>query len=483
MESEKLLRMSSRSGSTLKPLLIRIGFGLVFPFLIEVFIYIIYTGLRTQDFQFSALLLIIFVIIPILFLYLAAPRIIFRWGRVRNNIDLNLKSNLQNVFLKPRSFSLKDKAVPLKDMELKLSKKEEKLLVTRIKTKLIPEITKEAENQYAQNFVDRSHTTRNERLLTYNESLYLFSLVSSAILAINLILIVILRWTSIELDFVTLDQIVNNTNIIIFSCIFAFLMAFSIFLSISSSKKMCELIPQVLPIIYYESEEEREKRLTQIKAIAEFPISNLFVRRTQKELASSIEEAKKNLLLTILTETISWYYRDEMAKATAWNLYKEMLEDLQISEETKEKIEKQFKYDPTLELISSHILTSEEEQAIKADLDYINEKIENWNKIRSEEQTLSFLLIYRSLETIFRRTLSFISTQPEQEEVNFLKLIDILEKDKILSKSDVSLLHEIRFKRNLLFHEPGKTLDLGKQTMEKLLIVIKDILDKIKEKK
>jgi uncharacterized protein YutE (UPF0331/DUF86 family) len=134
-------------------------------------------------------------------------------------------------------------------------------------------------------------------------------------------------------------------------------------------------------------------------------------------------------------------------------------------------------------LITSQILTSDEEQAIKADLDYINEKIENWNKIRSEEQTLSFLLIYRTLETIFRRTLSYISTEPEQEEVNFLKLIDILEKERILSEDDVSLLHEVRFKRNLLFHEPGKTLDLGKQTMEKLLNVIKAILDRIKELK
>jgi hypothetical protein len=170
-----------------------------------------------------------------------------------------------------------------------------------------------------------------------------------------------------------------------------------------------------------------------------------------------------------------------MAKSTVWELYKEMLEELQIPDETKEKIEQHFKYDPLLQLISSQILTSDEEQAIKADIDYVNEKIKTWGKIRSEEQTLSFLLIYRTLETIFRKTLSYLSVEPEGEEVNFLKLIDILESNKILSKADVTLLHEIRFKRNLLFHEPGKSLDIGKQTMQKLLLIIKRVLDRISE--
>ncbi|MCG3225433.1 MAG: hypothetical protein H7645_00825 [Candidatus Heimdallarchaeota archaeon] len=473
--------MSTSSGSTLKPLLIRIGFGLVLPFLIELFVYIIYTGLKYQDFQFSALLIFVFFIIPILFLYLIAPKIIFNAGRVRNQIESNLRSNLDNIFFKPRSFSFGDKTVPLTDMELKLPSKEKKSLEAKIKKELIPKITEEAKKQYSQNFVDRSHTTGNERLLTYNESLYLFSIVSSAILFINLILVFVLRWTSIKLDFIIIDQIENNVNIVIFICVFGILLLCGVYLSISSSRRLCGLIPKVLSIIYYEPEEEREKRLLIIKSIAEFPISNLFVRRTQRELAGTINEAKKNLLLTRLTETISWYYREELAKSTMWELYKEMLEELQISDETKDKIEQHFKYDPLLQLISSQILTTDEEQAIKADIDYVNEKIKNWDKIRSEEQTLSFLLIYRTLETIFRRTLPHVSTEPESDEVNFLKLIDILENNKILSKSDVALLHEIRFKRNLLFHEPGKSLDIGKQTMKKLLLIIKKVLDKIGE--
>lgn len=473
--------MNTQTGSTLKPLLIRIGFGLVLPFIIELFVYIIYTGLKFQDFQFSALLIFVFFIIPILFLYLIAPKIIFSVGRVKNHIESNLKGNIDNIFFKPRSFSFSDRTVPLTDMELKLPAKEKKNLEVKITKELIPKITSEAKKQYSQNFVDRNHTTRNERLLTYNESLYLFSLVSSAILLINLILVLILRWTSIQLDFIVIDQIVNNVNVAIFFIIFGILLLCSLYLSMSSSKRLCSLIPKILSIIYYEPEEEREKRLHIIKSIAEFPISNLFVRRTQRELSGTINEAKKNLLLTQLTETISWYYREEMAKATVWKLYKDMLEELKISDETKEKIEQHFMYDPLLQLISSQILTTDEEQAIKADIDYIKEKIENWNKIRSEEQTLSFLLIYRTIETIFRRTLSHISTEPEDEEVNFLRLIDILETNKILSKSDVTLLHEVRFKRNLLFHEPGKSLDIGRQTMQKLLLIIKRVLDKIGE--
>ena len=473
--------MSTSSSSTLKPLLLRISFGLVLPFLIELFVYIIYTGLKYQDFQFSALLIFVFFIIPILFLYLIAPKIIFDGGQVKRHIESNLRNNLDNIFFKPRSFSFSEKTVPLMDMELKLPSKEKKDLQSKITKELIPKITEEARKQYSQNFVDRCHTSRNERLLTYNESLYLFSIVTSALLIINIILVIILRWTSIRLDFIIIDQIENTINIIIFICVFGVLLLCSIYLSISSSRRLCSLIPNVLPIIYYEPEEEREKRLLIIKSIAEFPISNLFVRRTQRELSDIINEAKKNLIATRLTETISWYYREEMAKSTVWELYKEMLEELQISDETKEKIEQHFKYDPLLQLISSQILTSDEEQAIKLDIDYVNEKIKTWGNIRSEEQTLSFLLIYRTLETIFRKILTHLSVEPEDQEVNFLKLIDILETNKMLSKADVTLLHEIRYKRNLLFHEPGKALDIGKQTMQKLMLIIKRVLDRISE--
>ncbi len=471
--------MSHRSNSSVVPLLIRVGFGLILPLLLEILIYIVYTGLRTGDFQFSAILLYTFLVIPILFLYLLTPKLLFQIGGVKNHITRNLTSNYDDIFLKPRKFRFQEKAVPLISMEIKLKADEQELLERKIKRELIPELSKEAQNQYSQNFIDRSHTTRNEKLLTYNESLFLFSLVSSSLLLFNFILVIIMSFASIKLDFIELDQISNLINVIIFASVFGILLGFSIYLLYVSSRNLCSLIPRVLPIIYFEPEEEREKRILQILAIAEFPISNLFVRRTQRELFGIIDEAKKQLLFTKLVETISWYSRDEMAKSIAWKLYKEVLEEIQIPEETRDKIEKQFMFDPLAHLISSQILTSNEEQAIKADIDYIKEKIVKWDKIRSEEQTLSFLLIYRSLETIFRRSLSSIKTEIGDDEINFLKLIDILEKNKMLTKDEVTLLHEIRFKRNLLFHEPGKSIDIGKNTMEKLLMLINEVLDRL----
>lgn len=473
---------SSKSGANIWNMLLRVLFGLILPFLIEIFLYIIYTGLRTQDYQFSSLLLFIFLIIPIIFLYIISPRLVFFFGGVKKHITNNLKTNLENIFLKPRRLKIRDKAVPLEDMEHILKDKEIKLLKNKIETKVIPDLVKEARKQYSQNFIDRSHSSRNQRLLTYNESLFLFSGVTSALLFMNLILVIILRGTSIKLDFIELDQITNSVNVLIFSLIFGLLLFFGLFIFFTSSRTLCRLIPRIVPIIYYEPEIERERRLIQILSIAEFPISNLFVRRTQRELSGVIYEAKKSLLLSKMVETISWYYRDEMAKSIAWKLYKEVLEEIKIPEEAKEQIEKQFKYDPLLQIISSQILTSEEEQAIKADLDYIQEKISKWDKIRSEEQTLSFLLIYRTLETVFRKTLINLNPELEKEDVNFIRLIDILEKNRLITKDAVSLLHEIRFKRNVLFHEPGKSLDIGKKTMNQLLYLIKEIIDKAEEK-
>ena len=121
----------------------------------------------------------------------------------------------------------------------------------KIKKDLIPELSKEAQNQYNQNFIDRTHTTRNEKLLTYNESLFLFSLVSSILLLFNFILVIIMRFTTIKLDFIELDQITNIINVIIFASVFGILLGFSLYLLYVSSKNLCSLIPRVLPIIYF----------------------------------------------------------------------------------------------------------------------------------------------------------------------------------------------------------------------------------------
>ena len=65
--------------------------------------------------------------------------------------------------------------------------------------------------------------------------------------------------------------------------------------------------------------------------------------------------------------------------------------------------------------------------------------------------------------------------------MNFIKLIDILQNNKLITKDEVTMLHEVRFKRNVLFHSPGKTLDIGKSTMEKLLLLINKIIKRINE--
>ncbi len=38
------------------------------------------------------------------------------------------------------------------------------------------------------------------------------------------------------------------------------------------------------------------------------------------------------------------------------------------------------------------------------------------------------------------------------------------------------MLHEIILKRKILFHEPGKSIDIGKINMESLLMLINEIL-------
>ncbi|MHA1685990.1 MAG: hypothetical protein ACTSYD_06210 [Candidatus Heimdallarchaeaceae archaeon] len=461
-----------------KGIVIRSGFGLLLPVLLELLFYSVYTGLRTGTYQFSILLLLVFIIIPLLFIYLIAPKIIFSLGGVKKHIYQNISTHLEEIFFRQRVVAGKTQTLTMEDIEFKLSSEEKGRLIASIKNIFIPQHLKEAQKLYRDNFIDRRHDTAHERLLTYYEALYLFALMSTIILAFDFILVLILHTTSIRLDFIYLDQIVNPVNVIIFASIFALLFVFAFVLLLHAGKELSLLIPKIVPIIYFEDEKEREKRFLSLIAIAEFPISNIFIRRTQRELARTIEEAKRALLYPALVETLSWYYREQLAKHNAWQLYKEVLEQSGLSDDKKRTIERQFKYDPFTALLHSELFSKDEEIAIKADLDYIKERIENWDKARKEEQMLAFLLTYRVLEIVFRRLIETMRPELGEEELNFLRLIDILEKQNLISKDEASLLHEVRYKRNLMFHEPGKAISVNYSTMNKLLQLIQLIIER-----
>lgn len=470
--------MDNINSSSLKGVLIRVGFGLILPILAELLTYSVYTGLRTGKYEFSILMLLVFMFIPLLFIYLMAPGIIFSLAGIKKHIKENILSHLEDIFLKQRVIAASAKTVVMQDTDLKLDDAEKKKLMENIKQAFIPKHLKEAQGLYRENFIDRRHATSKERLLTYYEALYLFALISTVVLLFDFVLVLILHKTSINLDFIYIDQITNPVNVAIFAGVFAILTIFSLILLIHASKNLCKLVPKLLPIIYYEEESEREKRFLKLISIAEFPISNLFVRRTQKELHRIIEDAKRALLYPSLVETIHWYYREQLAKHNAWKLYKNILEQSGISEETKRSIEQRFMHDPFTILLRSELFTKDEEIAIKADLDYVNDRLGNWDKARSEEQMLAFLLTYRVLEIVFRRIIEKLNLSLTDEELNFLRLIDILQAQNLISQEEATLLNEVRFKRNLMFHEPGKSITVNYSTMKKLLELIKVITER-----
>ncbi len=474
--------MLEESNSRLKIAAAKIFIGITLPFLIEVLLYVTYTGLRTNKIDFSVFLIFAFLIIPIIFLYLLGPQIIFKISFIGMSIRSNLIKNFDELFLQPRSFKFKQEALPLNEMRIKLSKEERGFLKQRIEETLIPSVIEEAKKEYAVKYIDGSQKSRKERMVVYNEILFLFSLISSILLFLNFILVLIVHKTSISLDFIYIDQISNIVNVIIFSIIFVILFIFTLFLLISSIKKLRYLIPATVPIIFYEQEEEREKRLKKVLAIAEFPISNLFVYKTQRELEDIIEEAKKTLLLPHLIDIFSWHHRDQLAKAFTWNIYRQILEETALSENKKKLIEKQFKSDPFEDIVSSKILAADEEQAIKADLDYIRAQIIDWGSVRSEEQILAFLLIYRTIETTFRKIIFALSPQKSIDEFNFGMVIDYLRDKKLLEYNEHSFLNEVRYKRNVLFHEPGKKIDIGQKTMASLLELIQTVIERVQNR-
>ena len=210
---------------------------------------------------------------------------IFYTSRVRTYLSTNLLVNLEAIFLGVKkdiseSTIQKVSRLELKTMAEELSIEEEKTVLSLVEKKLVPKTLEKSRKQYVESYFTRNYSNRAESLITYYESIFLFSGVSFILNMINIGGLTYLHYNSINLDFMTIDRITNTVNVTVFLILFLSLSLISLVIFRHSSKQICSLFPQIIPVLFEVDPETRETRLRTIQAISrqESFIETLFPR-------------------------------------------------------------------------------------------------------------------------------------------------------------------------------------------------------------
>ena len=460
---------------------IRIGVGILLPFMMQFVIYALYTMLRFGHVSASTLFSSVLVVFPAFFIFVASGRLIWKLTGMRQHLIAILDENLDTLFIGANQTSNRSQvgSTQIRDLQKELSPEQLQLLRSKIRMELIPDVVTNAYSLYRESYINRQHRSRYDRLLTYYESLFLFGFVSATLVLADLLALAVLSKTSITLDFLTLDQISNPMNIAIIGSLLLLSLGVSTYLSYYTSTHIRTLIPRTVPIIYPEPEQARLERQAALNILANAHIEGMIGRRLSRSFYSAVEETYKLLLTPVLTENLEWEIRRETARQAAWRKYANLLDSLQLSENAKKNIREHF----FSRILSKYGVESSEMgedlvQGMKLDLEYVTKRIENWKKISSEEKTLAFMLLYRTAESFLRTALTTLG-KLEAEETNLLSMINFLRSEKLITVTEKDILHRLRHIRNVLTHEPGKAIELDQKAMLEFLDILQSVTEKL----
>ncbi len=461
----------------------RLFLGLFLPFFLEFLIFALYNMLKSGTLDFTIFLPLIFFVFPCLFLYISSPYLIFYGSRVRTYLSSNLLENLETVFLgvkKDISESTIQKVprLELRTMTEELSVDEEKSVLGLVEKKLVPKTLEKSRKQYVESYFTRTYNNRAESLITYYESIFLFSGVSFILNIINIGGLMYLHYNSINLDFLTIDQITNMVNVTVFLSLFLSLSFISFVIFRHSSRQICFLFPQIIPVLFEVDTEARETRLRTIQAISrqESFIETMFPRNRYKKASNLIWHNISIILSPLIKDEMEYLSRKEIARADFWDEYRAILKDTSLSDDQLKGIERVFLGLDLHDIISPYSTNEEELRGVRLDLEYVRNRLMKWSEVSNEDKTLVFLLFYRTSEHLLRSLAS--KNIQNVDELQFPSLISAMREKSILSDDEYSLFNEIRMRRNELVHRPGTGLTIGQETLHHLFQTLIDVLQR-----
>jgi hypothetical protein len=451
--------------------------GILFPLLYEVGLIEAYSFFLANKIQpengldlavkvdLSLFLPMIILIFPSYMYYIYSPYIILK---VTNAVGKYYQDINQDV----------DQIFSLDGTNLNPKIKEE--LRHNIKTDLLPELKKVFRRGYIDPYFTRDDNIPNERMCSFRETLLLFSISFGIINILNFITIIYLHYSSIDLDFLYIDQIINIQNVIVFGFVFLSFILASGFLFFHSRKIVANLINRLSYNLVVTSPEESIKKHTrhiELESIRKFPIED----RLGRKLSANWDLVSKlyfEFIEAPLNEEIREFSKREVAKNLVLKQYSNMLSSMELSNDKRKELELQFYLGQELTgAIEELVSTEEETESIKVDILYTRQKLENWENINNDEQISTFLFLWRSVESLFRHALWKRNAYPKDDQ-SWPSISNSLMKERLLSVQENKLLKSVRQRRNGLLHRSQDRF-VNKEDIEDLLRLLEGVLDKV----
>ncbi len=449
----------------------RVKLGIFGPLFLEVGILFLYSTIRYQVLDRSLVVIVVLLLFPSLFLTVLAPFIISKVAKLQSKLELRLDKELDNLASPERDYSAKDKSRTIMTERLFLKEQHHSSFGTSIKVKLIPQLSKRALQHYKDTFYSRSTKTRPVNSLEYFEALTLFSSIITFLFALDMVMIWLMSFNEMDLYFIKLDEITEVKNSISLTIIFSLGIILSYSLFLYARERLLIYLPYVVPILFNEPVDEQYLRRETIRSIISYNMDNLVDRRDQKKYRGIFSSSIDELLKPLLRDEFMITARTEFAHKIAWREYSTLMNVESIRKTSQTPLETILMGERSgkLQLNEKDLL------GLNSDLEYIMANLAKWDTLSHEERTIVYFQVYRLVEFIFREII--ICLDINDEEFNLYNSITTLFEIGYLTKEDKKNLHNLRYRRNKLMHEPGIRLEVSNLSVLEVLDTLNSTLE------
>jgi ABC-type multidrug transport system fused ATPase/permease subunit len=439
--------------------------GILFPFMYEIGLieaYLFFMANRVELFLFLPALFLIF---PSYMFYVYSPYIILKVTKAAEKYHKELSEDLDKIFY-------------LDTINLEAKIKDD--LRQNIRSILLPQLKNVYRRGYIDPYFARNDTIANERLCSFRETLFLFSISFGLINLLNTATIAYLHFSSIDLDFLYIDQIVNLQNVLFFGSLFLSFVLVSGFLFFHSQRIVTSLINQLsynLVVTAHSETFKDQSRHIELESLRKFPLED----RLGRKLAGNWDLVSKlyfEFIESPLNEEIREFSQREVAKTLVLKQYSQMLSEMDLSPEKRKELELQFYLGQEITGVIEELVSTEEEtESIKIDILYTRKKLEAWEESTNDGQISTFLFLWRSVESLFRHALWKHDAYPKDDQ-SWLSIVNALLRERLLTVQENKSLKFIRQHRNGLLHR-SQDRYINKEDVETLLKILERVLDRV----
>ena len=453
------------------------------PLLVQLFFAFLYSSIKYQSLDTRIFTLFLLFTFPLVLQHVLSPFLLSYIGgfdaRIRKLLDrgLNLVLSEQNELEVTQASSLRNFGII---EENRLS------VIEEVKNSLIPVLIKPALNAYHDNFYSRDTDEKEIRSLEYYESLALYSLFSIIFFVSDLMLVFLLKFTSINLFVLELDYIAEWSFVLVVAISLIAGITLNFILLQYSVSKIEQYLSYAVPGIFYENPEKNLLRKETIRSLLEYKSDYLVSKSTQKRNRDIFDSAKKSILDSILREEFIVESRKNVALKLAFKEYSLILA-AKLKEREQQNQQSLLDHVFLGEKLGEHLLFKNHELlGLNSDLIYVRSQITSWQTLAKESKEMTYIQLYRLSERLIKQIYFYFAEideidASEATSVNFFDGIKWLQKENILDKSGYDLLNHFRFLRNKVIHEPGTGLVVSNKTLLDVLEEIDGLLLKIRK--